>query len=260
VVYIRYEEWPQDRPRERTKVSPQARPKEVDRVQVLLAEDDDGVAAALVEVLYDHGHITRRVRYGRDVLTYHRSSDLLLLDLGLPDTDGLDVLRALRAVSDLPVVVLTARGDERSVVRGLHLGADDYLVKPVRLAELLARIDAVTRRNATRNAPAAPAAPAVRTVRAGDVEVELDARRVRVAGAEVELTTKEFDILAVLAGRAGTAVSREQLLDEVWGDAHHAVSRSLDVHLTQLRAKLRRPDLVTTIRGFGYRFGHLDER
>ncbi|MFS8200361.1 response regulator transcription factor [Streptomyces sp. CWNU-52B] len=226
-------------------------------MQVLLAEDDDGVAAALVEALYDHGHVTRRVRYGRDVLTYHRSSDLLLLDLGLPDTDGLDVLRALRAVSDLPVVVLTARGDERSVVRGLRLGADDYLVKPVRLAELLARIDAVTRRNAARSAPAAPA---VRTVRAADVEVELDARRVTVAGAEVELTTKEFDILAVLAARVGTAVSREQLLDEVWGDAHHAVSRSLDVHLTQLRAKLRRPDrpdLLTTIRGFGYRFGDL---
>jgi DNA-binding response OmpR family regulator len=222
-------------------------------VQILLAEDDDGVAAALVEVLYDHGHVTRRVRYGRDVLTYHRSSDLLLLDLGLPDTDGLDVLRALRAVSDMSVVVLTARGDERSVVRGLRLGADDYLVKPVRLAELLARIDAVTRRNAAKGAVAA------RAVRAGDVEVDLDARRVRVGGAEVDLTTKEFDILAVLAGRAGTAVSREQLLDEVWGDAHHAVSRSLDVHLTQLRAKLRRPELLTTIRGFGYRFGDLGD-
>ncbi|WP_314222858.1 response regulator transcription factor [Streptomyces zaehneri] len=220
-------------------------------MQILLAEDDDGVAAALVEVLYDHGHVTRRVRYGREVLTYHRSSDLLLLDLGLPDTDGLDVLRALRAVSDMSVVVLTARGDERSVVRGLRLGADDYLVKPVRLAELLARIDAVTRRNAAKSASC------VRTARAGDVEVDLDARRVRVAGAEIELTTKEFDILAVLAGRAGTAVSREQLLDEVWGDARHAVSRSLDVHLTQLRAKLRRPELLTTIRGFGYRFGDL---
>ncbi|KQX65573.1 MULTISPECIES: response regulator transcription factor [unclassified Streptomyces] len=220
-------------------------------MQILLAEDDDGVAAALVEVLYDHGHVTRRVRYGREVLTYHRSSDLLLLDLGLPDTDGLDVLRALRAVSDMPVVVLTARGDERSVVRGLRLGADDYLVKPVRLAELLARIDAVTRRNAAKSASS------VRTARAGDVEVDLDARRVRVAGAEIDLTTKEFDILAVLAGRAGTAVSREQLLDEVWGDARHTVSRSLDVHLTQLRAKLRRPELLTTIRGFGYRFGDL---
>ncbi|WP_105969607.1 response regulator transcription factor [Streptomyces geranii] len=220
-------------------------------MQILLAEDDDGVAAALVEVLYDHGHVTRRVRYGRDVLTYHRSSDLLLLDLGLPDTDGLDVLRALRAVSDMSVVVLTARGDERSVVRGLRLGADDYLVKPVRLAELLARIDAVTRRRAARSV----ADSVVRTVRAGDVEVDLDARRVRVGGAEVELTAKEFAILAVLAGRAGTAVSREQLLDEVWGDASHTVSRSLDVHLTQMRAKLRRPELLTTIRGFGYRFG-----
>ncbi|MDT0395403.1 response regulator transcription factor [Streptomyces edwardsiae] len=219
-------------------------------MQILLAEDDDGVAAALVEVLYDHGHDTRRVRHGRDVLTYHRSADLLLLDLGLPDADGLDVLRGLRAVSDLSVLILTARGDERSVVRGLRLGADDYLVKPVRLTELLARIEAVTRRTAPR-----PAAPAARTVRAGDVEVDVDARRVRVDGAEVDLTAKEFDVLAALAARAGTAVSREQLLDEVWGDAHHAVSRSLDVHLTQLRAKLGRPGPLTTIRGFGYRFG-----
>jgi DNA-binding response OmpR family regulator len=219
-------------------------------VQVLLAEDDDGVAAALVEVLYDHGHVTRRVRHGRDVLTYHRSADVLLLDLGLPDVDGLEVLRSLRAVSDLSVVVLTARGDERSVVRGLRLGADDYLVKPVRLAELLARIDAVTRRAAARGERAE------RTVRVGDVEVDLAARRVTVDGTEVGLTTKEFEVLAVLAARAGTAVSRQLLLDEVWGDSFHAVSRSLDVHLTQLRAKLRRPELLTTIRGFGYRFGN----
>ena len=172
-------------------------------MQLLLAEDDDGVAAALVEVLYDHGHDTRRVRFGKDVMTYHRSADLLLLDLGLPDIDGLEVLRGLRAVSDLPVVILTARGDERSVVRGLRLGADDYLVKPVRLTELLARIDAVTRR-----IRAAGAVPGVRAVRAGDVEIDLDARRVRVAEAEVELTAKEFDVLAVLARREGTAVSR----------------------------------------------------
>ncbi len=160
------------------------------------------------------------------------------------------MLRKLRAVSGLPVVVLTARGDERSVVRGLRLGADDYLVKPVRLAELLARIEAVTRRAAP---PAAPEQP--RTVRAGDVEVDLDARRVLVGGTEVRLTTKEFEVLAALAARAGTAVSRQQLMDEVWGDAYLAVSRSLDVHLTQLRAKLGRPEVLTTIRGFGYRFG-----
>ena len=218
-------------------------------MHILLAEDDDGVAGALLEVLYDHGHVTRRITHGKDVLTYHRSSDLLLLDLGLPDVDGLEVLRSLRAVSDMSVVVLTARGDERSVVRGLRLGADDYLVKPVRLAELLARIDAVTRRTAARDAPEA------RRVALADVEIDLDARRVTAGGTDVELTTKEFDVLAVLAARAGTAVSREQLLDEVWGDVHHGVSRSLDVHLTQLRAKLGRPDLLTTIRGFGYRLG-----
>jgi DNA-binding response OmpR family regulator len=218
-------------------------------VRVLLAEDDDGVAGALTEALYDNGHLPARVRRGEDVLARHRQADLLLLDLGLPDLDGLEVLRKLRAVSALPVVVLTARGDERSVVRGLRLGADDYLVKPVRLAELLARIDAVTRR------AAASSAPAPRTVRAGDVEVDLEARRVLVGGAEVRLTTKEFEVLAALAARAGTAVSRQQLMDEVWGDAFLAVSRSLDVHLTQVRAKLGRPEVLTTIRGFGYRFG-----
>jgi DNA-binding response OmpR family regulator len=218
-------------------------------VRVLLAEDDDGVAGALTEALYDAGHEPARVRRGEEVLTRHRQSDLLLLDLGLPDLDGLDVLRKLRAVSALPVLILTARGDERSVVRGLRLGADDYLVKPVRLAELLARIEAVARR------AAALAAPAQRTVRAGDVEVDLDARRVQVGDAEVRLTTKEFEILAALASRPGAAVSRQQLLDEVWGDAYLAVSRSLDVHITQLRAKLGRPELLTTIRGFGYRFG-----
>ncbi|CAM5685931.1 response regulator transcription factor [Streptomyces purpurascens] len=218
-------------------------------MRVLLAEDDDGVAGALTEALYDNGHAPARVKRGEDVLARHRQADLLLLDLGLPDLDGLEVLRKLRAVSPLPVVVLTARGDERSVVRGLRLGADDYLVKPVRLAELLARIDAVARRAAT------PSAPAPRTVRAGDVEVDLDARRVLVGGVEVRLTTKEFEVLAALAARAGTAVSRQQLMDEVWGDAFLAVSRSLDVHLTQVRAKLGRPEVLTTIRGFGYRFG-----
>ncbi len=215
---------------------------------MLLVEDDDGVADALVDSLGAHGHQPTRVRRGEDALLAHRDADLALLDLGLPDLDGLEVLRKLRAVSTLPVIVLTARGDERSVVRGLRLGADDYLVKPVRLSELLARIEAVTRR-------AAAARPEPQVVVVGDIEVDLGARRVVVGGAEVELTAKEFAVLAALARRAGTAVSRQQLMDEVWGDAYVAVSRSLDVHLTQLRAKLRRPELLTTIRGFGYRLG-----
>jgi DNA-binding response OmpR family regulator len=216
-------------------------------VRVLLVEDDDGVADALVEALGANGHEPRRVSRGADALTAHRDFDLLLLDLGLPDEDGLEVLRKIRRMAAVPIVVLTARGDERTIVRGLRLGADDYLVKPVRLAELLARMDAVARRSAARTAPAD------RVVRAGDVEIDLDARRVLVAGEEVTLTTKEFAVLAVLASRPGTAVSRQQLMDEVWGDAYLAVSRTLDVHLTQLRAKLNRPGVLTTIRGFGYR-------
>ncbi|PRY38218.1 response regulator transcription factor [Umezawaea tangerina] len=215
-------------------------------MRVLLVEDDDGVAAALVEALGANGHEPGRVGRGADALTAHRDFDLLLLDLGLPDEDGLEVLRKIRRMADVPIVVLTARGDERTIVRALRLGADDYLVKPVRLAELLARMDAVRRRSAH-------AAPGDRVVRTGDVEIDLDARRVLVGGREVALTTKEFEVLAVLATRPGTAVSRQQLMDEVWGDAYLAVSRTLDVHLTALRAKLDRPGVVTTIRGFGYR-------
>ena len=214
-------------------------------MKVLVVEDDDGVANAVVGALGAHGHLTERLTRGEDALTRHHDADLVLLDLGLPDVDGLEVLRKLRRVATTPVIVLTARGDERSVVRGLHLGADDYLVKPVRLAELLARIHAVTRRVAPQDEAA--------VVRVRDLVIDLDARRVSSGDGEIELTAKEFDILAVLARNHGVAVSRQRLLDEVWGDAYLAVSRSLDVHLTGLRAKLRRPGLVATIRGFGFR-------
>jgi DNA-binding response OmpR family regulator len=216
-------------------------------VRILLVEDDNGVADALSDSLAQHGYRPFRVDRGADALLVHHDADLALLDLGLPDLDGLEVLRKLRAVTPLPVIVLTARGDERSIVRGLRLGADDYLVKPVRLAELLARIDAVARRVGTQ-------VPVEGPVVIGDLEIDLDARRVAVGGTPVELTAKEFAVLAALAKRPGVAVSRQQLMDEVWGDAYLAVSRSLDVHLTQLRAKLGR-GCLTTIRGFGYRLG-----
>jgi DNA-binding response OmpR family regulator len=175
----------------------------------------------------------------------------VVLDLGMPDGDGLDALRKLRRITDLPVLVLTARATERDVVRGLRLGADDYLVKPVRLRELLARIDAIVRRSR----PTSSGVGERSLVELGEVRIDLDARRVSVADREVGLTTKEFDVLAVLARRVGEAVSRQQLLDEVWGDAYLAVSRSLDVHLASLRAKLGAPGLIHTIRGFGYRLG-----
>jgi DNA-binding response OmpR family regulator len=199
-------------------------------MRVLLVEDNDAVANALVDVLGANGHRPTWCRLGADALTSHQDADVVLLDLGLPDIDGLEVLRRLRRISTVPVLVLTARGDERTVVRGLRGGADDYLVK----------------------AAGEPAEPVVRVT---DLSVDLDARTVRVAGQPVELTTKEFDVLAVLARKAGTAVSRQQIMDQVWGDAYLAVSRSLDVHMTTLRAKLDRPELLHTIRGYGYRLG-----
>lgn len=217
-------------------------------MRVLLVEDDDGVAGALVEVLRRHGHAPWHVRRGDDALVAHRDAELLLLDLGLPDRDGLDVLRLLRKVNDLPVVVLTARGDERTVVRALRLGADDYLVKPVRMAELLARMETVTRRRSR-------VEPPVESIVVDDVIVDLRRRVVTVAGEVVPLTTKEFDLVSALASRAGTAVSRQVLLDELWGDVHLTASKSLDVLVRQVRVKLNRPGLLSTIRGFGYRFG-----
>jgi DNA-binding response OmpR family regulator len=218
-------------------------------VRVLVVEDDDGVAGAVVEALATHGHRAERVARAADVWPRLRDADLVLLDLGLPDGDGMDVLRRLRRIAATPVVVLTARDAERDVVRGLRLGADDYLVKPVRLRELLARVDAVARRTRGGGGEAAD------VVEIEDLRVDLAGRRAAVAGAEVPLTAKEFDILAALARRPGAAVSRQQLLDEVWGDAYLAVSRSLDVHLASLRNKLGRPGLLATIRGFGYRLG-----
>ncbi|WLP89930.1 response regulator transcription factor [Gordonia sp. NB41Y] len=217
-------------------------------MRIAVVEDDDGVGDALVDALTAYGHQPERMRRGADLLLGHRTADLVLLDLGLPDADGLQVLRQLRAVSDVPVVVLTARNDERSIVRGLRGGADDYLVKPARMPELLARIDVVSRRRR-------PDQQAVRVVREGDVVVDLDARTVEVGGEPVSLTAKEFELLAALAERPGTAVSRQHLMDAVWGDAYVAISRSLDVHMTGLRAKLGRPGLISTIRGFGYRWG-----
>ncbi|CAN3130460.1 response regulator transcription factor [Mycobacterium sp. smrl_JER01] len=217
-------------------------------MRIAVVEDDDGVGEALVDALAEVGHSPVRMRRGADLLLGHRDVDLVLLDLGLPDTDGMTVLRQLRVVSQIPVVVLTARDDERSVVRALRGGADDYVVKPARLGELRARIEVAARRRGA----AADAEPD--TVESGDIVVELNARRVEVAGEEIPLAPKEFEVLAYLVARRGEAVSRQELMDAIWGDAYVAISRSLDVHMTSLRAKLGRPEAIATIRGYGYRW------
>lgn len=215
-------------------------------MDLLIVEDDDAVAAALIDAVQAVGHRPTRVGRGADALLRHRQAEMILLDLGLPDMDGLELLRKLRQVTQIPVLILTARDDERSVVRGLRLGADDYLVKPIRLVELLARIETVARRMPKDSATA-------RSIVAGGLTIDIEGRAARLNGHELRLTAKEFDLLTLLAQHVGTVVTREQILDTLWGDAFLAVSRSLDVHLTGLRAKLASPGLIVNVRGVGYR-------
>lgn len=216
-------------------------------MDMLIVEDDDAMASALEAAAVSAGHKATRVSRGTDALLIHRNFDVILLDLGLPDLDGLDVLRKLRQVTHSPILILTARDDERSVVLGLRLGADDYLVKPVKLVELLARIEAVTRRMAWTGGPPK------RNITAGEVDVDLDRRVAAVGSRVLPLTATEFDLLALLVQHAGSVVTREQILDVLWGDAFLASSRTLDVHLTGLRSKLNLPGFIINVRGVGYR-------
>lgn len=216
-------------------------------MHVLIVEDDDAMASALGAAVASAGHKPTRVSRGEDALLDHRNHEVILLDLGLPDLDGLDVLRKLRQVTAVPILILTARDDERSVVLGLRSGADDYLVKPVKLVELLARIEAVTRRT-NRSGPSAP-----QQIALGPLTVDLDRRVAAVEHRELALTATEFELLALLAKNAGSVVTREQILDALWGDAFLAHSRSLDVHLTGLRSKLQLPGFIINVRGVGYR-------
>lgn len=227
-------------------------------MHALLVEDDDRMAQALGTALAQRGHTVRRVGRALDALRHAHEAEFVLLDLGLPDLDGLQLLRLLRTVCDAPLIVVTARCEERDIVQGLRAGADDYVVKPFRMAELIARIDTVRRRTdarAGRSAGEPAAAGGGRAVRAGDVEVDLAGRTVTVAGAGIRLTRREFDVLAHLAARPDEVHSRAEILDRIWGDAFLAASRSLDVHVAGIRAKTGRSGLVRTVRGFGYQLG-----
>lgn len=222
-------------------------------LHILLVEDDDRVAAALRPALHRNGMTTTRLAHGRGVVDHLAGIDVVLLDLGLPDIDGVDVCREIRAVSEVPVIVVSARGEVDDRILGLHSGADDYLVKPYDIGELLARVHAVYRRRRV-VAAAGPAGPDDVVV-IDDVSVDLHRHSVTVAGRPVNLTRKEFQVLALLASSGGAVCPRSRIVAEVWGRSWAGANRTLDVHVATLRTKLGRADLVQTVRGVGYRLG-----
>ncbi|HEY7522770.1 MAG TPA: response regulator transcription factor [Candidatus Limnocylindrales bacterium] len=221
--------------------------------RILVVEDDARIAGLIRDYLERAGFHVLRAADGRAALATARTErpDLVVLDLGLPGLDGMDVTRALRRESDVPIVMLTARTDEVDRVTGLELGADDYVPKPFSPRELVARIRAVLRRTEAGDRR-------VGTLRAGDLEIDLDRRRVTIGRLLVHgLTATEFDVLATLARQPGRVFTRGQLLDAVHGITGEAYERTIDGHVKNLRRKLGeppgRPRLVETVHGVGYR-------
>ncbi|WP_053206728.1 response regulator transcription factor [Jiangella muralis] len=217
-------------------------------MRVVLVEDDNHVAGALAAVLTRHGYDTVRAEDAAAALrAVDSGTDMVLLDLGLPDLDGLELCRRIRRVSDVPVIMVTARSQVNARVKGLQVGADDYLVKPYDVRELIARMSAVERRGRSR------AGPGGALVRVGDVVIDLAARRVEAGSRPVTLTKKEFDVIALLARHPGVALPRERILREVWQTSWRGLGRSLEVHVASIRRKLGPDDVIETVRGVGYR-------
>ncbi|GHH20706.1 DNA-binding response regulator [Streptomyces rubradiris] len=222
-------------------------------MRLLLVEDDNHVAAALSAVLARHGFQVTHARSGEEALQAlvpeGNGFGVVLLDLGLPDQDGYEVCGKIRKRTSTPVIMVTARADVRSRIHGLNLGADDYVVKPYDTGELLARIHAVSRRTVQED----PVTGGESALLLGSVRIELPTRQVSVDGAAIQLTRKEFDLLALLAQRPGVVFRREQIISEVWRTSWEGTGRTLEVHVASLRAKLRQPALIETVRGVGYR-------
>jgi two-component system, OmpR family, response regulator RegX3 len=213
-------------------------------VRILVVEDEDAIADPLTAGLRREGFAVERTATGAAALDA-AAAEVVLLDLRLPDLDGLDVCRTLRERSDVPIIVVTARGEESDRVVGLELGADDYVVKPFGLRELIARIRAVTRRT-SRPAAQAP-------LRVGALVVDVRARRAQLDERALDLTPKEFDLLASLARDPGAAISRRRLLEEVWETSWYGSAKTIDVHVAALRRKLGDPAWIETVRGVGFR-------
>ena len=215
-------------------------------MDVLLVEDDDSIASSLIAGLRSAGMSVRRVSRGEDALRAELP-DVVLLDVGLPDIDGFEVCRRLRAVSQVPVIMLTARNDELDRVFGLDIGADDYVTKPFGLRELIARIRAVTRRTGVADAPENT------NMIVEDLQINRLTRRALLRGQELSLTTKEFDLLAYLAERPGIVHRRTDILEAVWDTNWYGPTKTLDAHVAAVRKKLGDHRWIEAVRGVGFR-------
>lgn len=219
---------------------------------VLLIEDDQAIRSALVNLLVDRGHEVQAESNGMAGVetAVAGGPDVVVLDLGLPDIEGADALRMIRAVTDVPVIVATARDDEREIVRVLDAGADDYVTKPYTAEQLEARIRAVLRRSSGTDEPS--------LVVAGTLRIDLDGQEAALDGKDLELTKKEFDLLSYLAQQPGVMVSKRKIMAEVWGQPYGGADKTVDVHLSWLRKKLgetaAEPRFIHTRRGVGVKF------
>jgi len=228
---------------------------------VLLVEDDDTLREALVYLLRREGHDVHAAADGRKALEQfdRRAPDIILLDLMIPILDGVEVCRRVREVSDVPIIMLTAKNSEGDIVLGLEVGADDYITKPFSTPELLARIRSAIRRAHAKSAPPQAGDDGEGDVLAASgVTMDTERHRVTVDGHEVAMPLKEFDLLEVLMRNAGRLLTRRQLLNWVWGSDYVGDTKTLDVHIRRLRAKLEpnpaTPTRLVTVRGLGYRF------
>lgn len=225
--------------------------------KILLVEDEDSIAAPLVFLLEREGYRVTTVADGNDALDHFHAGtfDLILLDLMLPGRPGTEVCRQIRAHSNVPIIMLTAKDSEIDVVVGLELGADDYIVKPYGARELIARIRAVIRRRAGVEQPASKE----RILTEGDVVLDTERHTLQVRGEEVTIPLREFELLECLMRNAGRVLTRGQLLDRVWGADYFGDTKTLDVHVKRVRSRIEedpaKPALITTVRGVGYRFG-----
>jgi DNA-binding response OmpR family regulator len=223
--------------------------------RILLVDDEHSVQTLLAYPLRKDGYEVVSARDGREALDRfaEKRFDLVVLDIMLPKLDGIEVCRRLRGRSQVPIIMLTAKGDEVDKVLGLEIGADDYITKPFSVREFRSRVKAALRRSEM-----AGGRPAQQPIASGELEIDFERRAVSARGEEARLTYVEFELLAALAAAPGRVLTREMLLENVWGDSAYRDPRTIDVHIRHLREKLerdpRRPEYLLTVRGVGYRF------